>query len=111
MKPVDYIVIERTVRQQPPELYKADAEAAMQMNNLLENSNLSWADVDMVYQLCEHRQSMDYRKTKRTKVLGVYVQCKPGKMDYKYMHGLNFMIPIRNVHAEIKNFLEGGWNT
>ena len=111
MKPVDYVVVERIVCQRKPEVYKRDSSyaAVEQLNSLLENSHKSWDDIEMVYQLCEYRTSTQRKKHKDFEVVGLYLQGKPGKNDYKYMAGLSFLVPVRNVHKEIMEFFEGGW--
>ena len=108
MKPVDYVVIERTVCQRRPEVYKRGSSyvAVEQLSALLENSHKSWDDIEMVYQLCEYRIST---QRKDFEVVGLYLQGKPGQSDYKYMEGLSLQIPVRNVHKEIMEFFEGGW--
>ena len=111
MKPVEYVVMERTVRQYKPDVYKNNDSyvAVEQLNALLENSRKSWDDIEMVYQLCEHRISTKRNKRKDFEVVGLYLQGKPGKSDYKYMDGLSFLVPVRSVHKEIMEFFEGGW--
>lgn len=111
MKPIDYIVLERTVCQRKPEVYKAESDylAYEQLSALLENSRRTWADIDMVYQLCERRQATTGKK-KQFDVVAVYLQGKPGKMDYKFMNGLNLLVPILDVTKEIVQFMKGGWN-
>lgn len=50
MKSTNYVVIERTVRQRKPEVYKQESDyiSYEQMTTLLENSRKTWADIDMV---------------------------------------------------------------
>lgn len=113
MKPVDYVVVERIVCQRVPEVFKRDAtfESVYQLNNLMENSHIGWNDIKMVYQMCEVRQPMDGRKKKPIEVIGLYLQGQDGKNDYKYMKGLNFLVPVRNVYSEMVEFMKGGWNS
>ena len=105
-----YIVLERIVCQRPPEVYRAESSyvSAKHMELLLANSRRTWDDIEMVYQLCEYRTSTQRKKHKDFEVVGLYLQGKPGKNDYKYMEGLSFLVPVRNVHKEIMEFFEGG---
>ena len=111
MKPTNYVVIERTVRQRKPEVYKKESDyvAYEQMTTLLENSRKTWEDIDMVYQLCERRQATTGKK-KMFDVVAVYLQGKPGKHDYKYVQGLDFLVPVLNVATDVLSFLKGDWN-
>ena len=103
---MNFTVLERSVVQHSPEVLKQDYE----VSNLLKNSNKSWSDIQMVYRLCEVRQVAERSKKKFVKVIGLYFQGHKGKNDYKYIKGLNFLIPVRNVHKEIMEFMEGGWS-
>lgn len=110
MKSVDYVVLERIVCQRAPEVFKHESDyvACEQLSVLLANSGQSWDAIDQVYQFCERRKATT-GKRKEFEVVGVYLQGKPGKNDYKYMEGLSFLVPVRNVHKEIMEFFEGGW--
>lgn len=103
------MLIERAVRQCAPARY-AEADivpvAYDKLTQMLARSNKTWADIEMVYQLCERREA---RRKRYVDAVGLYLQGKPGKNDYKYMEGLDFLIPVRNVHKEIMEFFEGGW--
>lgn len=112
MKPTQYIVLERIVCQRKPEVYKAESGylAYEQLSALLENSRQTWSSIEMVYQFCERRQATIGKK-KEFDVVGVYLQGKPGKMDYRYMQGLDFLIPVPDVSKEIADFMKGGWNS
>lgn len=111
MKPIDYIVLERIVCQRTPEVYKKESDylAYEQLTILLENSRQKWENIEQVYQFCERRQALT-GKRKVFEVVGVYLQGKPGKMDYKYMSGLKFLVPVPDVTKEIVEFMRGGWN-
>lgn len=111
MKPVDYVVLERIVCQRAPEVFKRESDyvACEQLSVLLTNSGQSWDSIDQVYQFCERRQATT-GKRKEFEVVGVYLQGKPGKTDYKFVQGLNFLVPVRNVSREIVDFMNGGWN-
>lgn len=111
MRSLEYTVLERIVCQRTPETYKRESSylAYEQLSALLENSRQSWADVEQVYQFCERRKALTGR-AKTFEVVGVYLQCKDGKMDYKYMQGLTFLVPIADATKEIVDFMRGGWN-
>lgn len=108
---MDYIVLERSVCQRTPEVYKNESDYLdyEQLTVLLENSRQKWENIEQVYQFCERRQALT-GKRKQFEVVGVYLQGKPGKMDYKYMNGLKFLVPMLNVTKEIVDFMKGGWN-
>lgn len=111
MKSSDYIVLERIVCQRKPEVYKKESEylAYERLTVLLENSNQKWENIEQVYQFCERRQALTGKK-KQFEVVGIYLQGKPGKTDYKFMEGLNFLIPVLDVSKDIVDFMKGGWN-
>lgn len=111
MKSSDYIVLERIVCQRKPEVYKKESEylAFERLTILLENSNQKWENIEQVYQFCERRQALTGKK-KQFEVVGIYLQGKSGKTDYKFMEGLNFLIPVLDVSKEIVDFMKGGWN-
>lgn len=111
MKSSDYIVLERIVCQRKPEVYKKESEylAYECLTILLENSNQKWENIEQVYQFCERRQALTGKK-KQFEVVGIYLQGKPGKADYKFMEGLSFLIPVLDVSKEIVDFMKGGWN-
>lgn len=111
MRPTDYIVLERIVCQRTPEVYKRESDylAYEQLTALLENSRQTWENIEQVYQFCERRQALTGKK-KQFEVVGVYLQGKPGKMDYKYMNGLKFLVPVPDVTKEMIEFMKGGWN-
>ena len=108
MRPMNYVVLERIVCQRKPEVYKRESDyvAYEEITALLENSHKTWDDVDMVYQLCERRQATTGKK-KQFDVVAVYLQGKPGKNDYKFMQGLDFLVPIPNVATDVLSFLRG----
>lgn len=111
MKSADYVVLERIVWQRAPEVFKRESDyvACEQLSVLLTNSGQSWDAIDQVYQFCERRRATT-GKQKEFEVVGVYLQGKPGKTDYKFMQGLNFLVPVRSVGREIIDFMNGGWN-
>ena len=105
------VVTERFVSQRTVDTYFADAErpAVEQMSELMAKARLQKSDIQSVFMLGEFRE--ETRRGKRTEklIVSVYLQGKPGKMDYKYMNGVDFLIPVRNVYAEVVQFLQGGW--
>ncbi|MGN1229198.1 MAG: hypothetical protein ACI4T5_06025 [Prevotella sp.] len=106
-----YLVIERIVCQRPPEIYKKESNylAWVRLTGLLENSGQTWNDIDQVYQFCEKRVPLT-GKMKELEVVGLYLQGKPGKTDYKFVNGLDFLVPVPNVLKEISTFMKGGWD-
>ena len=113
MRATIYIVLERIVCQRIPEVYQSESSfvAHRQMTQLLTNSRRSWSDIEMVYQLCERRQYAEGKKKGKTfEVVGVYLQGKSGQMDFKYMEGLSFLVPVPDAPKEIMQFMEGAWN-
>lgn len=67
--------------------------------------DLSWDDFEYVYTLREVR----IEPGRKTIVNNIILQGKPGCLDFKGMKGLDVLIPVRNLYAEIKSFFEGGW--
>lgn len=103
------MLIERYVRQCMPARYmEVDIVpvACDKLAQMLARSNKTWADIEMVYQLCERRE---VRRKRYVDAVGLYLQGKHGQMDYKYMEGLDFLIPVRSVYKEIMEFFEGSW--
>ncbi len=101
-----YTVLSRKVEQVAPRKYKQQASYLDYdiLTALLSKSNLHWEDILYVYQFVERRLT----RTKLIDVVSVYLQGKPGSIDYKYVDGLDFLVPVRNVYKEIMNFMEGG---
>lgn len=106
------MVVERIVCQRAPEVYAKESScvAYEQLTKMLDRSDKTWADIEMVYQLCERRTKMKRGVEVNLDIVGLYLQGKRGQMDYKYLEGLDFLIPIKNVHREIMEFFEGSWN-
>lgn len=113
MRTAKYIVLERIVCQRTPKVCENEFSylSFTQLTQLLANSRRSWNDIEMVYQLCERRQYAEGRKKgKEFEVVGIYLQGKNGQMDFKYMEGLSFLVPVPNVLKELVQFMNGGWN-
>lgn len=111
MRPIDYVVRERIICQRTPEEYKKESDylAYERLTALLENSGQKWENIELVYQFCEVRQALTGKK-KVFEVVGIYLQGKPRKMDYKFMEGLSFLVPVPDVTKEMVSFMKGGWN-
>lgn len=111
MRPIDYVVRERIVCQRTPGEYKKESDylAYERLTALLENSRQKWENIELVYQFCEVRQALTGKK-KVLEVVGIYLQGKPGKTDYKFMEGLSFLVPVADVTKEMVSFMKGGWN-
>lgn len=105
---MQYTVISRAVEQVTPRKYEQIASYLDYdiLTELLRKSNLSWEDIMYVYQFVERRLT----RKKIINVVSVYLQGKPGSMDYKYIDGLDFLVPVRNVYKEMMHFMEGGDN-
>lgn len=102
-------VVRREIIQEPvKEFYKnVPSEVVYTISDLIYKSrkDLSWDDFEYVYTLREVR----IEPGKKTVVNNVILQGKPGCLDFKGMKGLDVLIPVRNLNAEIKSFLAGGW--
>lgn len=102
-------VVRREIIQEPvKEFYKnAPSELVYTISDLIYKSRkgLSWDDFEYVYTLREVR----IEPCRKTIVNNIILQGKPGCLDFKGMKGLDVLIPVRNLNAEIKSFFEGGW--
>lgn len=102
-------VVRREIIQEPvKEFYKnAPSELVYTISDLIYKSHkdLSWDDFEYVYTLREVR----IEPGRKTIVNNIILQGKPGCLDFKGMQGLDVLIPVRNLNAEIKSFFEGGW--
>ena len=103
---MQYTVLNRKVEQVAPRKYEQQASYLDYdiLTTLLSKSGLRWEDILYVYQFVERRLT----RKKCVDVVSVYLQGKPGSMDYKYVDGLDFLVPVRNVYKEMMNFMEGG---
>lgn len=102
------MLIERTVKQCTPQKYEGPVPYD-KLEKMLSKADKTWADVEMVYQLCERRATRKRNTEVTIDIMGLYLQGKHGQMDYKYLEGLDFLIPVRSVHKEIMEFFEGSW--
>lgn len=102
-------VVRREIIQEPvKEFYKnVPSEVVYTISDLIYKSrkDLSWDDFEYVYTLREMR----IEPGRKTIVNNIILQGKPGCLDFKGMKGLDVLIPVRNLYAEIKSFFEGGW--
>lgn len=109
------LVVERTMRQIPGLLYMQELQENpkewLRMKSILKFKD--WKDIEQVY-ICKERREVTTQgirgpKVKEVVMIGVYFQAERGKMDYKYMHGVDFLIPTNNALKDVMNFLRGGW--
>ena len=90
-------------------------------SNLLKNSGATWNDVVFVYQFVSReldlssglglkfgsRQSR--RKPNYTKDhVYIYFQRANGERDFKYVPGLDFLVPVDNLFKDMVKFFTGG---
>lgn len=111
MRPVDYVVLERTVIQKTPEMYKAESPyvEAQKLEALMTNTGVTWKEVKNVYILKERRKATT-GKQKEFNMVGLYLECKKGCMDYQYVQGLDILVVVASIYEEITLFMQGGWN-
>ena len=102
-------VVRREIIQEPVNEFQKNSpsELLCTISGLIYKSrkDLSWADFEYVYTLREVR----IEPGRKTIVNNIILQGKPGCLDFKGMKGLDVLIPVRNLNAEIKSFLAGGW--
>lgn len=102
-------VIRREIIQEPVQEFQKNSSRELWyiVSDLIHNShkNLDWDDFDYVYILREVRIELG----RKTIVNIILLQGKPGCLDFKGMKGLNVLIPVRNLNAEIRSFFAGGW--
>lgn len=102
-------VIRREITQETVrEFFKnTPSELVYTISDLIHKSrkDLSWDDFEYVYTLRELR----IEPGRKTIVNNIILQGKPGCLDFKGMKGLDVLIPVRNLNAEIKSFFAGGW--
>lgn len=102
-------VVRREITQEPVTEFSLNApsELLCTVSDLIHRSrkDLSWDDFEYVYTLREVR----IEPGRKTIVNNIILQGKPGCLDFKGMKGLDVLIPVRNLNAEIKSFLAGGW--
>lgn len=87
-------------------------------SNLLKNSGATWNDVVYVYQFISReldlkrlklgsRQSR--RKSNYTKDhVYIYFQRANGERDFRYVPGLDFLVPVDNLFKDMVKFFTGG---
>lgn len=103
----------REVVQYTPEVYKNsedyDFVTHKQFEALLKKSGLVWNDVQYVYLFISRDIDTSKRKEAAVNTIQYYFQCADGHYDYKYVHGLDFLVSVRNIHQEmIKFFMSEG---
>ena len=103
-------VIRREIIQEPVTEFSMNSpsELVYTISDLIHKSrkDLSWDDFEYLYTLREVR----IESGRKTIVNNIILQGKPGCLDFKGMKGLDVLIPVRNLNAEIKSFLAGGWH-
>lgn len=102
-------VIRREIIQEPVKEFMKNSPSELVHTVLAlickSRKDLSWDEFEYVYTLRELR----IEPGRKTIVNNIILQGKPGCLDFKGMKGLEVLIPVRNLNAEIKSFLEGGW--
>lgn len=103
------INLNREVLQYTPDLYKECDSARISykvFGKLLKETGLTWDDIEYIYLFV----SEDYNQKSRvvTSIM-YYFQGSDGHYDYKYMKGLDFLIPVRNLHLDMSKFFRGDY--
>ena len=84
-------------------------------SNLLKNSGATWNDVVYVYQFVSRELDLSLgsrqsrRKPNYTKDhVYIYFQRANGERDFKYVPGLDFLVPVDNLFKDMVKFFTGG---
>ena len=87
-------------------------------SNLLKNSGATWNDVVYVYQFVSRELDLSTglrlkfgRKSKPDYVqdhVYIYFQRANGERDFKYVPGLDFLVPVDNLFKDMVKFFTGG---
>ena len=86
-------------------------------SNLLRNSGATWNDVVYVYQFVSRELdlklpkfgSRQKSKSNYTKDhVYIYFQRANGERDFKYVPGLDFLVPVDNLFKDMVKFFTGG---
>ena len=85
---------------------------------LLKNSGATWNDVVYVYQFVSRELDLKWpkpgsrqsrRKPNYTKDhVYIYFQRANGERDFKYVPGLDFLVPVDNLFKDMVKFFTGG---
>ena len=85
-------------------------------SNLLKNSGATWNDVVYVYQFVSRELDLSSglkpkRKSKSNYTkdhVYIYFQRANGERDFKYVPGLDFLVPVDNLFKDMVKFFTGG---
>lgn len=88
-------------------------------SNLLRNSGATWNDVVYVYQFVSRELDLSFglglkwpkRKSKSNYTkdhVYIYFQRANGERDFKYVPGLDFLVPVDNLFKDMVKFFTGG---
>ena len=81
-------------------------------SNLLKNSGATWNDVVYVYQFVSRELDLKFglkSKSNYTKDhVYIYFQRANGERDFKYVPGLDFLVPVDNLFKDMVKFFTGG---
>ena len=87
-------------------------------SNLLKNSGATWNDVVFVYQFVSRELDLKWlklgsRQSRRKPNyvqdhVYIYFQRANGERDFKYVPGLDFLVPVDNLFKDMVKFFTGG---
>ena len=86
-------------------------------SNLLRNSGATWNDVVYVYQFVSRELDLSFglklkfgsrQKPRPTDHVYIYFQRANGERDFKYVPGLDFLVPVDNLFKDMVKFFTGG---
>lgn len=83
-------------------------------SNLLRNSGATWNDVVFVYQFVSRELNLEFGLklpkfgSRPTDHVYIYFQRANGERDFKYVPGLDFLVPVDNLFKDMVKFFTGG---
>lgn len=85
-------------------------------SNLLRNSGATWNDVVYVYQFVSRELDTEFglkfglkpRQHYTKDHVYIYFQRANGERDFKYVPGLDFLVPVDNLFKDMVKFFTGG---
>ena len=85
-------------------------------SNLLKNSGATWNDVVFVYQFVSRELDLKWPKlgSRQSRPhytkdhVYIYFQRANGERDFKYVPGLDFLVPVDNLFKDMVKFFTGG---
>ena len=82
-------------------------------SNLLKNSGATWNDVVYVYQFVSRELDLSFGLglkfgSRQTDHVYIYFQRANGERDFKYVPGLDFLVPVDNLFKDMVKFFTGG---